>query len=509
MAVHRPPTPMTTTESQQILCPFCYKPNLRRARFCQHCGRDVVLNNDGPRYYITRVLKQGGQGAVYETIGDDNQTYAVKEMLDNFTDAKERQEGIERFEEEANMLQRLAHPRIPRVYAHFKDEGRHYLTMDFVRGEDLEELLEREGAQPEARVLEWADQICDVLHYLHTNGLIYRDMKPSNVMIDKQYGGIKIVDFGIAKVFQPTQRGTQIGTPGYAPPEQYQGLATITSDIYALGATLHHLLTGRDPRDDQPFTFPDVRQIKPFLSERTAKAISKALQMKPEDRFQTVAEFRDALHPPAAQPTQVRRSAQTQAIPSMATSGSQKSTATPAAKQAARPATGIPSAVSPTVPATSLPQPQSAQTQQPAQKRGVGCFGFLMRAVFVVMLLGAIAFGALYLYPDMFGSFLPTPLQPVPSVVVPTPALNLVSQQYTARDLQVVVPANADAATIRQAFILAYTERARQELGDATVVNPNQPPSYLGGEPQQVGTEADGQIRLQASMLGRVSAPPQ
>ena len=148
-------TPPMTRDSmsavQQILCPFCHKPNLRRANFCQHCGRDVVLNNDGPRYYITRVIKEGGQGAVYETIDDSGKVYAVKEMLDRFTDPKEHAEALARFEAEAEMLRRLTHPRIPRVYTDFKDEGRQYLAMDFVRGEDVEELIRHRGALPEKR----------------------------------------------------------------------------------------------------------------------------------------------------------------------------------------------------------------------------------------------------------------------------------------------------------------------------------------------------------------------
>ena len=143
-SVAPPTTRIRMAEAQQILCPRCHKPNLRRARFCQHCGHDIILNNDGPRYYITRVIKEGGQGAVFETVGDDQHIYAVKEMLDHFTDEKERGEAITRFEAEARMLERLSHPRIPRVYADFKDEGRHYLAMDFVQGEDLEEVLRRE-----------------------------------------------------------------------------------------------------------------------------------------------------------------------------------------------------------------------------------------------------------------------------------------------------------------------------------------------------------------------------
>ncbi|NTU85490.1 MAG: protein kinase, partial [Chloroflexales bacterium] len=167
--------------TQPVLCPSCRKPNSPRARFCQHCGHDLVLNNVGPRYFLTRVIKEGGQGAVYEGRGEDGSIYAVKEMLDHFSDPRERADAAARFAAEAETLRRLAHPRIPRVYASFNDEGRHYLVMDFVRGEDLDVIVSREGAQPEARVLAWADELCDVLGYLHDRGVIYRDMKPSNV----------------------------------------------------------------------------------------------------------------------------------------------------------------------------------------------------------------------------------------------------------------------------------------------------------------------------------------
>ena len=258
------------TDVQQILCPKCHKPNLRRARFCQHCGHDVILNNAGPRYYITRVIKEGGQGAVFEAIGDDGRIYAIKQMLDRFTDPRERDEAIARFEAEAKILERLRHPRIPRVYADFKDEGYHYLAMDFVRGSDLEDIIRRERYIPEERALQWADQICDVLEYLHQQKppIIFRDMKPSNIMIEPD-GNVKLIDFGIAGVFQTLQPGAHIGTPGYAPPEQYQGLATPASDIFALGATLHHMLTGRNPRHEPPFSLPPVNALRPIGSTDT------------------------------------------------------------------------------------------------------------------------------------------------------------------------------------------------------------------------------------------------
>jgi serine/threonine-protein kinase len=217
-------------------------------------------------------------------------------MLDRFTDPHERTQAVKRFKAEADILQRLRHPCIPNIYDLFEHQGYHYLVMEFVSGSDLEDLIRREGYIPEARALQWANQICDVLEYLHRQQIIFRDLKPSNIMIEPD-GNVKLIDFGIARVFQPLQVGTQIGTPGYAPPEQYQGLATPQSDIFALGATLHHTLTGRDPRLEPPFDFPLVNTLRPNISQRTSDAIQKALQMRPADRYQSVAEFRQALPP--------------------------------------------------------------------------------------------------------------------------------------------------------------------------------------------------------------------
>jgi serine/threonine-protein kinase len=398
-------TPDTTTpmtEAQRILCPFCHKPNVRRARFCQECGRDVILNNNGPRrYVITRIIKKGGQGAVYETIGDDNKIYAVKELLDRFVDPKERAEAIEHFGEEARLLENLKHPSIPRVHAHFKDEGRQYLAMDFVNGEDLEEILKRAGALAEPKVLEWADQICNVLAHLHDRGLIYRDMKPSNIMIEHETGNVKLIDFGIAQVFQPTGRGAQIGTPGYAPPEQYQGIATVQSDIYALGATLHHMLTGRDPRDEAPFSFPPIRELKPTVSQRTADAIARALQMKPEERYRSAPEFRASLRRLAAHPAQVRRAPAPVVQP-------QQLAARPAGSVAVQPAPGAqaPAHTGDSV-APSIPQ---TMPQQPARKKP-GFFGrlfalirTLLSLVFVLALIGVALYFA---FPDLVAEYWP------------------------------------------------------------------------------------------------------
>ncbi|RRR70774.1 MAG: hypothetical protein EI684_12690, partial [Candidatus Viridilinea halotolerans] len=322
--------------TQDTICPACHQTNLPRARFCQQCGHDVILNNAGPQYFLTRVLKAGGQGSVYQGRDEAGKIYAVKEMLDNFSDPKERASAVSRFQAEAEMLRRLTHPHIPRIYASFDDEGRHYLVMDFIKGEDLEDIVAREGPQPEDRVLAWADELCAVLEYMHGQGLIYRDMKPANVMREHTTGTLKLIDFGIAKAFQVNVRGTQIGTPGYAPPEQYQGLATKQSDVYALGATLHHLLSGRDPQDESPFSFPRLRALVPAISSRTDAAIARALEMRQEDRFQSITELRAAMRPAPATAPQVILP--TSAAAAAATGAPPQPAAAPAPKAAPPPA---------------------------------------------------------------------------------------------------------------------------------------------------------------------------
>jgi serine/threonine-protein kinase len=496
--------PGATATQLTILCPHCRKPNprrrdqLRRARFCQHCGQDIVLNNDGPRYYITRVIKEGGQGAVYEAVDDDMHIYAVKEMLDRFLDPKERDEAVARFEAEAKMLQSFRHPRVPRIYADFKDEGRHYLIMDFVRGEDLEDILKREGRIDEGRVLIWSEQICDVLQILHTQDppIIFRDMKPSNIMIERD-GGVKLIDFGIAKVFQPSQRGTQIGTPGYAPPEQYQGIATVESDVYALGATLHHLLTGRDPRDHMPFTFPPARSLNPAISDRTAAAVDKAVQKFASDRFHSIAELRDALRQrrktqplPAPQPSPPQPAVVPKQAPSQPPASVQRPPPAPAQPPVAvaRPATQA----QPQAGAIPAVPPAAPPAAQPKQRRGPRLGGVLF-ALVAILLIGATIVLAV---PNLSGDLLPRISQSTPTAQV------LIQQQFTINDVELVVPAGRQ---VRDAYTEVFLQMARQQYGEGTLINANAPPGFIGA-PQELGQEAGG-TKYRASMQGFILVP--
>lgn len=253
------------------------------------------------RYRIAKLLGQGGFGAVYRAWDIRlNRPCALKENLDPSAEA-ERQ-----FTKEATILANLKHPNLPRVIDHFVVAGEgQYLVMDFVEGEDLQEMLDRRGPRAEAEALPWIAQICDALAYLHSQAppIIHRDVKPANVKITPD-GQPMLVDFGIAKVYDPVLRtttGARAVTPGYSPPEQYgRGRTDPRSDIYALGATLYALLTGQEPADSVECllgaaTLVPPRQINPRISQPVAEAIMKAMAVDPAQRFQSAEGFKAAL----------------------------------------------------------------------------------------------------------------------------------------------------------------------------------------------------------------------
>lgn len=225
---------------------------------------------------------------------------AVKEMINQARDPIVRETIVRNFEREANILATLDHASIPRIYDYFTHNERSYLIIEFIDGKDLEALLnETTSFFPETQVVGWAVELCDVLSYLHTHKpdpIVFRDMKPSNVMVN-QHGHIVLIDFGIAKPFEFGQKGTMIGTEGYSPPEQYKGEASPLADIYALGATLHHLLTRRDPRLEPPFSFSErpIRQINPSVSTEMETVVNTALQYNPENRFPNSEALKQAM----------------------------------------------------------------------------------------------------------------------------------------------------------------------------------------------------------------------
>src|ERR1700676_5504839 len=251
------------------------------------------------RYSIDRLLGGGGMGMVYLARDQRlaNRPCAIKEMVDHFIDQAQRIEANEYFAREADTLAQLKHQAIPAITDRFELANRHYLVMEYVEGRNLEEELAVRGEPlPEGLVIDIARQLCDVLVYLHglVPPIIYRDMKPSNVMLNSN-GRVVLVDFGIARLFKAARKGTMIGTLSFAPPEQYQGIADPRSDLYSLGATLHYIVTGRDPEKFPPFSFPPVRDLRPDLSSNLAGAIDHALAYEMDGRPANIQEFRDML----------------------------------------------------------------------------------------------------------------------------------------------------------------------------------------------------------------------
>ena len=251
------------------------------------------------RYLIQKLIGGGGMGVVY--LAQDqrlaNRPCALKEMVDHFIDPQQRREANEYFAREADTLAQLRHPAIPAISDRFDHANRHYLVMEYVEGRNLEEEMAATGHPlDEGLAIDIARQLCEVLSYLHnfTPPIVYRDMKPSNVMLTPK-GKVMLIDFGIARLFKVASKGTMIGTLGFAPPEQYQGLVDPRSDIYSLGATLHYVLTGRDPEKFPPFSFPPIRSLRADLSPNLAGAIDRALSYSADGRPQTVDEFRDMM----------------------------------------------------------------------------------------------------------------------------------------------------------------------------------------------------------------------
>ncbi len=250
------------------------------------------------KYKILNKVGQGGMSAVYLAMNEKaNKQWAVKEV---------RKDGIKDFEivkqglvAETDILKKLSHPHLPSIVDIIDRDDSFIIIMDYIQGNSLNKALEEYGAQPQEYVIDWAKQLCDVLGYLHsrTPAIIYRDMKPANIML-KPDGNVMLIDFGTAREFKEKNFAdtTCLGTVGYAAPEQFGGMGQTDArtDIYCLGATLYHLVTGMNPCEP-PYEIKPIREINPSLSSGLERIILKCTQRDPNDRYQSAAELMYAL----------------------------------------------------------------------------------------------------------------------------------------------------------------------------------------------------------------------
>ncbi len=250
------------------------------------------------KYKILNKIGQGGMSIVYLAMNERaNKQWAIKEV---------RKDGVKDFEVvkqglivEIDMLKRLSHPNLPSIIDVIDQKDNFLIVMDYIQGNSLKDRLDEFGAQPQELVIEWAKQLSDVLGYLHTRkpAIIYRDMKPSNIML-KPDGKLTLIDFGTAREYKEKNLAdtTCLGTIGYAAPEQFGGKGQTDgrTDIYCLGATLYHLVTGMNP-SEPPYEIKPIREINPSLSSGLEKIILKCTQRNPEDRYQNCAELTYAL----------------------------------------------------------------------------------------------------------------------------------------------------------------------------------------------------------------------
>lgn len=262
----------------------------------------VGLVLDG-KYEILKEIGQGGMSIVYVAMDNRlNKQWAVKELKNDGSQSVEMQlRGMER---EANILKKVDHPVLPRIVDIIDKDGTVYVVMDYIQGLALDRILKEEGAQPQKNVIEWAKQLASALDYLHSlcPPIIYRDMKPSNIMLQPD-GRVKLIDFGTAKEYRTGDIAdtTALGTRGYAAPEQFgdeQGhgiyKTDARTDIYCLGATIYHIVTGKNPCEP-PYEMRPIREWNPMLSGGLETIILKCTQSNPEDRYQNCSELIYAL----------------------------------------------------------------------------------------------------------------------------------------------------------------------------------------------------------------------
>lgn len=256
-----------------------FNPSYNSAIIGHHLQVNQVLD---ARYQITNIIRDGEQNGIYQAYDLHTSRMIVIKAIQS--------------QHEATLLSALSHPVIPTSRGCFTDNEQTYFVRDYIQGSDLDNIVSQTRTISISRVLAWAIALCDVLQYLHNNDIVFCDVKPANIIIDTN-DQVHLIDFDIAKQVNSKSQLITYGTEGYAAPEQYKGQATPQSDIYSLGATLHHILTRQDPRQSPPFSF-FMRPIPAFnnnVPSTLIQAIEQAVEVNPMYRFRTCTEMKHAL----------------------------------------------------------------------------------------------------------------------------------------------------------------------------------------------------------------------
>ena len=410
-----------------MICPVCHTNNPPGEAFCENCGAALnqaapnapgtssanvstmpstgsatsagVVTGGGPggaprslskgatlqngRYAIDKVLGQGGMGAALlaHDTRISNKPVVIKELVSESSDAAQKQEDQHNFEREVETLAQIDHPLVPRVTDYFQEGTHSFMVQDYVAGENLEDRMERVKApMPEREALGYMSQLLDVLDYLEQQKppIVHRDIKPANIIVGSKDKRAHLVDFGIARAEAARKQTTALGTPGYAPPEQYQGKADIRSDLYALAATIHHLVTNRDPRNTAPFNYPPARSVNPNVSPELDTLLTKALTIEAGKRYQTAAEMKRDVDNILTHRFQVGQDTSSYMLgtsttmpamppqPTRTTQGAQRTQGTQATQQAQR--TTQRAYPAPSAPAPQQPVRSSYSASRPAQQ---------------------------------------------------------------------------------------------------------------------------------------------
>jgi len=409
-------------------CPYCKYENRDGVRYCSNCGKplpptsatststtststtiggssralNVGTNLQGGRYLIKQILGEGGMGAALLSTDKrlDNKLVVIKELISDSTDPEKFKEDERNFKQEVVTLAHLDHPLIPNVTDNFEEGARYFMVQEYVEGENLEDRMDRLN-QPmkEREVLLIASEVLDILDYLsqQTPPIVHRDIKPANIIISTKDKRAHLVDFGIARadVARNVRRKqtSALGTPGYAPPEQYQGNADPRSDLYALGATMHHLLTNRDPRNYPPFTYVPVRTLNAQLSPEVERVVARAVNNDVTQRYQSAAAMKHDVDDILLKRFGVSGNISSYTL---STSGPIGAAGTMgAANTFANQPTRVQQPPVTPVPPPPPYQPRAIYSPPPRQSGGNNVGRNLLLFVLVIVLLGALAFGAL------------------------------------------------------------------------------------------------------------------